>query len=159
MGNVDYTLFERDLKTMDEVILRSGIETLFLELSLERYVARGRADGMEAGGNALERHQRHSRSALRCTVLRHMLGVSFRDLSMQLAQSELLQWFCRIDNFGVVRVPSKSTLQEYAHWLEEGAMTAVLDPLKAATSHNPADRNCPGGLVTRLGRGAVSGDS
>src|SRR6202034_1730228 len=138
-GNVDYTLFEKELKTMDEVILKSGIEALFVELSSESYVARGRADGVEVGGKALERHQQQSRSALRCTVLRHMLGDSFRDLSMRLAQSELLQWFCQIENFGVVQVPSKSTLQGYANWLDKEAMTAVLDRLKAAASQTQAD--------------------
>jgi hypothetical protein len=149
-GNVDYTLFEEDLKTMDEVIVKSGIEALFVELSLEGYVARGRANGVEVGGKALERRQRQSRSALRCTVLRHMLGESYRDLSMRLAQSELLQWFCGIDNFGEVRVPSKSTLQDYAHWLEEGAMTAVLDQLKAAASRTEAGGSCPVGLANAL---------
>jgi hypothetical protein len=149
-GNVDYTLFEQELKTMDEVILKSGIEALFVESSSESYVERGRADGVEVGGNALERRQRQSRSALRCTVLRHMLGDSYRDLSMRLAQSELLQWFCGIDNFEEVRVPSKSTLQDYAHWLDEKAMTAVLDQLKAAASQTEADGSCPVGLESAL---------
>ncbi len=91
-GNVDYTLFEKELKTMDEVIVKSGIEALFVALSSESYVAR---KGAGVSGQALERHQRQSRSALRCTVLRHILGDSYRDLSMRLAQSELLQLFCR----------------------------------------------------------------
>ena len=147
---MDYTLFEKELKTMDEVILKSGIEALFVELSSESYVERGRRDGGEVSGKALERRQRHSRSALRCTVLRHMLGDSYRDLSMRLAQSELLQWFCGIDNFEEVRVPSKSTLQDYAHWLEEKAMTAVLDQLKAAASRTEADGSCPVGLENAL---------
>jgi hypothetical protein len=154
-GNVDYTLFEEDLKTMDEVIVKSGIEALFVEWSLEIYVARGRADGVEAGGKALERRQRQSRSALRCTVLRHMLGVSYRDLSMRLAQSELLQWFCGVDNFEEVRVPSKSTLQDYAHWLEKEAMTAVLDQLKAAAARTEAGGSCPVGLENALELDAV----
>jgi hypothetical protein len=145
---VDYTLFEEELKTMDEIMLKSGIETLFVELSLENYVTH--ADGVEVGGKALEHHQRHSRSALRCTVLRHILGESYRNLSMRLAQSELLQWFCGIDNFGEVRVPSKSTLQCYAHWLEEKAMAAVLDQLKAAASRTDAEGNCPVGLENAL---------
>lgn len=149
-GNVDYTFFENDLKKMDEVILKSGIETLFVETSLERCVAQGRADGKAVGGEALERRQRHSRSALRCTVLRSMLGVSFRDLSMQLAQSELLQWFCGIDNFAEVRVPSKSTLQDYAHWLDEEAMAAVLEQLKRAASQTLADGSSPVGLDNAL---------
>jgi hypothetical protein len=159
IGNVDYTLFENDLKMMDEVIVKSGIETLFVELSTERYVALGRADGVEVGGKALERRQRQSRSALRCTVLRHMVGDSFRDLSMRLAQSELLQWFCRIDNFGVVQVPSKSTLQDYAHMLDDAAMTAVLDQLKAAASQMQADGSCPVGLDNALELDVVLLDS
>jgi hypothetical protein len=158
-GNVDYTLFESELKLMDEVILKSGIETLFVKLSLERYVAQGRADGEEVGGKALERQQRQSRSALRCTVLRHMLGESYRDLSMRLAQSELLQWFCGIDNFGEVRVPSKSALQEYAQRLDEETMTAVLDCLKAAAARTNADGSCPVGLDHALELDVVWMDS
>ena len=146
-GNVDYTLFEKELKTMDEVIVKSGIEALFVALSSESYVAR---KGAGVSGQALERHQRQSRSALRCTVLRHILGDSYRDLSMRLAQSELLQLFCRIDNFEEVRVPSKSTLQTYANWLGDEAMTAILDKLKAAASQTEADGSCPVGLENAL---------
>ena len=117
---------------------------------MQSYVEQGRVDGVPVSGKAWERRQRQSRSALRCTVLRHMLGDSYRDLSMRLAQSELLQWFCGIDNFEEVRVPSKSTLQDYAHWLEEKAMTAVLDQLKAAASRTEADGSCPVGLENAL---------
>jgi hypothetical protein len=158
-GNVDYTLFENGLKIMHEVIVKSGIETLFVETSLEQYVAEAHASGRKVGGKALEYRQRHSRSALRCTVLRHMLGESYRDLSMRLAQSELLQWFCGIDNFGEVRVPSKSTLQQYAHWVEEGTMTAVLDQLKTAAAQTQADGSCPVGLAHALELDVVWTDS
>jgi hypothetical protein len=150
MNNVDYTLLENDLKKMDELLLKSGVETLFMEKSLKRYEAQGRADGVEVGGKALERHQKHSCSALRCTVLKSMLRVSYRQMSMLVAQSELLQWFCGIDNFEVVCVPSKSTLQDYAHWLDAEAMTAVLDQLKAAASKTLADGSCPVGLDNAL---------
>ena len=79
-----------------------------------------------------------------------MLGMSYREMSMQFAQSELLQWFCGIENFEVVCVPSKSTLQDYAHWLNAEAMTAVLDELKAAASQTLADGSCPVGLDNAL---------
>jgi hypothetical protein len=45
-----------------------------------------------------------------------------------------MQRFCGIDNFSAVRVPGKSTLQNYANWLDKESMTAVLDQLKAAAS-------------------------
>jgi hypothetical protein len=31
----------------------------------------------------------------------------------------LLQWFCRLDRIGTVRIPGKSALQRYSQWLPE----------------------------------------
>jgi len=48
-----------------------------------------------------------------------LLGESFRDFSAHLADSSLLQWFCRRQQIDRVQVPSKSTLQRYATWFTE----------------------------------------
>ena len=37
--------------------------------------------------------------ALQCAVLKLLSGRSFRKLSVLIAESLLLQWFCRFDNF------------------------------------------------------------
>jgi hypothetical protein len=71
-GNVDYLRFEAELQRVDELLRRSGVEELFVERSVER----GRAQGTQRGPSAKEqvRYQEQSRRALRCTVLKQILG-------------------------------------------------------------------------------------
>jgi hypothetical protein len=69
---VDYLRFEAELQRVDELLRRSGVEELFVERSVER----GRAQGTQRGPSAKEqvRYQEQSRRALRCTVLKQILG-------------------------------------------------------------------------------------
>src|SRR5437879_2936122 len=73
-------------------------------------------------GQQQVRFQEHSIRALRCTIARTLLGGSFRDFAARLADSPLLQWFCRVGQLDRVKVPAKSTLQRYATWLPEEEM-------------------------------------
>jgi len=77
----------------------------------------------------LVRHSERSERASRCTVLRSILGEDYREMSVRLAQYELFRWFCKLPELEVVRVPGKSTLQEYAHWLPQEKMAKVLGQL------------------------------
>ena len=61
--------------------------------------------------------QQRSRRALRCTILRTLLQEDYRGFSCQLAGNPLYQWFCLVDALDQVRVPSKSEVQRFAHWL------------------------------------------
>jgi len=56
-----------------------------------------------------------------------LLGGSFRDFAARLADSPLLQWFCRVGQLERVKVPAKSTLQRYATWLPEEGMREVIN--------------------------------
>lgn len=125
------------LDRIDRVLKVSGVEFRFIELSMERFDARVKA--MEASGekafsgpDAVARYQRRSSQALRCMVLKHLLGVDYRDLSRQLAMCELYQWFCVVQRVPVVRPPSKSTLNDYAKWLPAEQMNSLLDTLTEA---------------------------
>lgn len=58
--------------------------------------------------------------AYRCTLLGILIGKSYREESILIAESPLLQRFCtvaRID--GEIKVPTKSTLQRYAKMFDE----------------------------------------
>lgn len=68
---------------------------------------------------------RRSRQALRCTVLGFLTRESYRGLSAALARTPLYRWFCHCEDFEVVRVPGKSTLREYAHWLPAQEMEKI----------------------------------
>jgi hypothetical protein len=74
----------------------------------------------------MSRHCAKSETALRCTVLKNFLGEDFRGMSVRLAQCQLFRWFCKLPELENVRVPGKSMLQEYAHWLEHEEMKKVL---------------------------------
>jgi hypothetical protein len=51
-----------------------------------------------------------------------------------LAQSDLLQWFCRIDRVDVVRVPSKSTLDRYEKLVPETVVRRIIDQLNGVAA-------------------------
>lgn len=151
-GSVDYRRFEKLLQRIDQLLVASGLENLFIRLSLADYRARAAEDGVRVKDWMLARHQRHSRQALRGEVLRKLLGEDFREMSCRLAQCPLFQWFCQIDALDGVKVPGKSTLQVYAHWLSEEQMRQVIDTLlRSATG----EAKQPLGLVDALDLEAV----
>ena len=79
-------------------------------------------------------YQRLSSQVLRCNVAQTPMGEDFRGFSCRLSESELLQWFCKMDRLDEVRIPGKSTLQRYSQWLPEADMRKVIDRLLAAAA-------------------------
>jgi len=111
-GNVDYQTLRLRLEQIDALLEKSGIEKEFVERSLDRWLQPG---GEEPSARQQQHYQLRSRRALRCTVLRTLLQEDFRGFSCQLAGNPLFQWFCLTDAIDVIRVPSKSELQRFAH--------------------------------------------
>jgi hypothetical protein len=82
-------------------------------------------------------YQRLCSQVLRCNIARTLTGESLRSFGCRLAESGLLQWFCRLDQLdAVVRIPGKSTLQRYSQWLPEVEMRQVMDRLLRAASED-----------------------
>ena len=133
LGNVDYQMFERQLRRMDPLLIASGVEKSFVAQSLARFDQQFPA----AKTKARARHQRHSYRALRCNVLRGLLGEDYRGMSRRLAECPLFRWFCGLEELAAVRVPGKSTLQDYAHWLPAETMRPLIAHLILA-AHQPA---------------------
>ena len=137
LGCKDYEDEKRLLERVDGILRRSGVERMFLELSQEQFdanAAKMKAAGeqVQTGAKAIERYLIHSARALRCTVLKNLVGGSYREISKALAMSPLYRWFCGSEQFAVIRVPGKSTLQDYAHWLPMGPMEKILATLTRA---------------------------
>jgi len=111
LGNADYRKREAELRRMDEILAVSGIESDFIAHEVQDVVAELKKKGREL----TDRHRAHvqgfAAKSLRCSIARILANESHRDFSCHLAESALLQWFCRCDTLGVVRVPAKSTLQ------------------------------------------------
>lgn len=150
IGCVDYTTFEQNLRTIDAILLSGGIEMLFIQLSMEDFEARATERGVEPSFKASVRHQTQSVRALRCTLLKNLLGGSYRETSRRLAECPLFRWFCRLEEFERVQVPGKSTLQDYAHWLPEAQMIKVLDAVTLAAGASDEAGRSPIGLANAL---------
>ena len=131
----------------------SGVERMFLELSMEQREAnmaglKAAGERVQEGPKALERYMKHSRMALRCTILKDLTAGSYREVSKALAMTPLYRWFCGSEEFEVIRVPGKSTLRDYAHWLPEVKMQKVLATLTQALADQERAREI--GLESEL---------
>lgn len=147
-GPIEYREWESRLERIDELLRLSGVEETFQRLSLaQRNLAEQRAAEREKrpfyklGPVEQASYQRLCSQALRCTVARTLLGESMRAFGIRLAESALLQRFCRLDRIDGVRVPGKSALQRYSQWLPEEEMRKVIGTLLAAAG----DGQAPGG--------------
>ncbi len=132
VGNVDYLTLRQRLEQIDELLRASGVEKDFVEQALEGWLAQGTR---RATARQQVKFQLRSRRALRCNLLRTLLQEDYRGFSCALAGNPLYQWFCGIDALDQVRVPSKSELQRFAHWLEATPMRALIQGLLLAGIH------------------------
>ena len=134
LGCKTYKNQEELIQRMERLLTKSGIEAVFVRLSLERY----EAEVLEAGKKVEEwqrvNFSKKSIQALRCTILRNLLGESLRGMCQRLAECPLYQIFCKLDDFERVHVPSKSTLQTYEHWLKKEEMVQIIAQLTEAVS-------------------------
>ena len=141
VGNVDYTEFRETLQRIDRILIDSGTEVELVGLRVVEHERAGAAYARKMGtppvalsAKALANVQKGAVQALRCNVVRELTGESARGLSVRLADSELLQWFCRIDRLDVVRVPSKSTLDRYEKLVPEAIVRQVIDQLNGVAA-------------------------
>jgi hypothetical protein len=125
LGNGDYQDFADRLHRIDQLLLGSGVAKSFVAQSLARFDQQFPA----AKTKSRARHQRHSYRALRCNVLRGLLGEAYRGMSRRLAEGPLFRWFCGLEELAAVRVPGKSTLQDYAHWLPPETLRPLIEQL------------------------------
>lgn len=108
VGNADYRERLRILERIDKALTVTGLEKRFIEERLRQVEAR-----KSLSARCLQNVIKHAIRALRCTLARMLLGDDLRGMAVCLAESSLLQWFCRMDELDAVRVPAKSTLQRY----------------------------------------------
>ena len=134
VGNVDYLTLRQRLEQIDALLRDSGVEQEFVRRALAGWKV---AAVREATALEQLKFQQRSRRALRCTLLRTLLQEDYRGFSCQLAGNPLYQWFCLVDALDQVRVPSKSEVQRFAHWLPAEQMREVLNGLLKGAVEQP----------------------
>ncbi len=136
LGSIDYRTWRQRLERIDEILRTSRVEEAFVRLCLKRRLTEwkqkaeqtGQPDQRMCEGDQVL-FQRLSSVALRTTIARTLTGASFRDFSARLADSSLLQWFCRLGRLDAVRIPGKSQLQLYQEMVSESELREVVNSL------------------------------
>jgi len=146
LGNVDYLEFRQTLERIDRLLIDGGVEDHLCRLRVAEH---------EQGEQSLsERYlaslEKHTVRALRCNIARGLTQESVRDFSKRLADSALLQWFCKIDRLDAVRVPSKSALDRYDKVVPEEIVRDLVDGLNADASSVNRVGGSPLGLAEPL---------
>ena len=143
IGPIEFRVWKSRLDRINEILGLSEVEKTFQRLSLRRRDEdeqrasekenrpfRPLSAGEQAG------YQRLSSQALRCNVVQTLMGEDFRGFSCRLSESPLLQWFCKMDRLGEVKIPGKSALQRYSQWVPEADMRKVIDRLLVAAAES-----------------------
>ncbi len=131
-GCKEYNEEKENLERIDNILIKSGLEVKFLQMSLMNWESKyNQVDGEKEcvkkrkGEAARQSYLKQSSLALRCMILLLLTGNSFREMSKAIAKTPLYQGFCRIENLIYVKVPSKSLLQKFSYWLSEEQMREI----------------------------------
>jgi hypothetical protein len=111
-GNADYRERRLILERIDRELMVTGLEKRFVDQRIKLAEAQG-----NLSARRLQNVIKHAIRALRCTLARLLLGDDLRGMAVSLAESALLQWFCRINEIDVIKIPAKSTLQRYENMI------------------------------------------
>jgi len=136
-GSIEYRTWRRRLERLDEILRTGRVEEGFVRLALKRQLAecqreyqagRRLTPGLCEGDQLL--FQRTVSVALRVTLARTICGGSYRSFAARLADSTLLQWFCRMERMGrLAKIPGKSQLQRYQGMVRESELREVVESL------------------------------
>jgi transcriptional regulator with XRE-family HTH domain len=116
-GNSEYLIELEILQNMSRLLHESGAEDEVIRLWLAQ--AEKDCAPKKLPDKARIKTQQNALFALRATVLRKYRNLSYRELARELALAPLYQWFCGLNRWTDVRIPSKSKLQAYEQALPE----------------------------------------
>lgn len=157
VGPVEFRVWKKRLERINEMLGLSEVEKTFQRLSLgrrnedeQREAEKEKRPFRPMSGGEQAGYQRLCSQVLRCNVAQTLMGEDFRGFSCRLSESQLLQWFCKLDRLEGVRIPGKSTLQRYSQWLPEADMREVIDALLVAASGKDEDGKQPLELAAGL---------
>ena len=153
IGNVDYQEFRGTLLRIEEILVKAGAEKTFIAEKIAAYKEQARENGRapeSISEKELSRTAEHASRALRCNIVRELLGEGYRGLSARLADSPLLQRFCGIARLDVIQVPSKSTLNRYGNMDDEEVIRKVVDHLNGEAAKPCRKGKQPLGLARPL---------
>lgn len=133
-GAKDYREFRETLEEMDRILTVTGIEHRVIEqIILTRYprLSHQRQQTM----------YRRLRQALRYCILLGITGLSYRKLSLRVADSHLFQWFTFTDSMGPIRPLSKSAIERFEKLFSDEEISNLTHELNRAVADKEGAEN------------------
>jgi IS5 family transposase len=96
-------------------------------------------------------------TGFRCALARKLTGMTLRDFAFRLTDSNLLQWFCRCGEYGMVHTPSKSALDRLEKHIDLQDLENIIDAVTNGAMETDAGKRL-GGLNEPLELGDVFAD-
>ena len=141
-GALDFREFRDQLSQIDNLLRYSGAEESLVLSALKRWEELSVKNGAKITSASRQKQQRLLYYALRCNIARHLTGLSFRDFSIRLADSQLLQWFTGINFFDHKKAASKSSIERYDKYFRVDEVQAAINKLIIQA----AGKDCTPGL-------------
>jgi hypothetical protein len=124
-GNADYREYSEQFELIDQLLIRSGIESRFVQMRLAEW----EQTGERIGTKARLRYQAMCVQALRVGIARQLTEREYRKFAMRLAEGFVLQRFCRVGRLESATIPSKSTLERYDKLAPESEIRELVSVL------------------------------
>lgn len=128
-----FARYAEEFDRLDELLIKSGVESAFVAKRLAEAESQAANEG-GLSGKRQEQCARNAVKALRCVLTGFLLHENPRHLHLRLAESEVLQRFCRLREMDRVKVPSKSSLQEYRNAVSAEELLELTAKLTVAGS-------------------------
>jgi len=126
-GAKDYQEFRAELIEADRILTQTGLEEQLIAAQIASYEK-------PFPPRQLKRHIKTLRLALRHNILLAITGLSFRQLSLRLADSPLFQWFTHTGLIDGVRPVSKSTLERFEKLIDVERVSNMIHELNLAVA-------------------------
>lgn len=141
-GNKDFQIFKDQLERMDQLLKEGQLEEKVIQLKMKK-------QPFIMSFKQKVKFQKKIIKAFRCNLVKDVTGLSFRALSVRLSESLVLQKFCNLVRIDLIRIPSKSTLEEYSKMFDENIYrdlvnVFILEARKVSKAGKVAfDLRCP----------------
>ncbi len=113
VGNRDYTELENLLIKIDYILGSNNFDLKAVRYFFEKHPEISQT----------QKNIKKTIISFRTTILRSLINISYRKFSIELANSQLYRWFCKIDNIaGPIKVPSKTTLERSEKYFSKNFM-------------------------------------
>jgi len=145
VGNLDYINFKNILDRINEILVLSEIDIRMMKYELDEaekeFKKQYQKMNKEFKGFSYKQQSRiqlNAKRKIRYAISRKLTGESYRDFCIHLSESHLLQKFCLLDTLGIIKVPSKSSLDRFEKEMPEDIIREYVTMLVEAAK-SPVD--------------------